>query len=76
MLPWQCEIDRAIELKSMKWAENVARMGMWEIVYEHLVGEPYGKRTLGVDGRILRKQDVKLYTGLIRVRISPVVGFC
>ena len=61
----------------MRWAGHVARMGEERGVYRVLVGKP--ERDLGVDGwiilgRISRRWDVGIWTGLGCPRIETVGG--
>jgi hypothetical protein len=46
------DIVRQIKSRRMRWAGHVARMGEGRRVYRVLVGNPGGKRPLGVDGRM------------------------
>ena len=73
---------REIKSKKMRWAGHVALMVDRRGVYRVLVGKPEGKNHLvdpGVDGRIIlrwifRKWDVRIWTGLIWLRIGIVGG--
>jgi len=66
----------------MRWAGHVARMGEERGVYRVLIGKPKGKNhwgDLGVDGwiilgRISRKWDVGIWTGLSWPRIETGGG--
>ena len=72
-------IVRVIKSRRMRWAGHVARMGEERAVYRVLVGKPEGKRPLGVDGwiilgRISRRWDVGVWTGLVWPRIETGGG--
>ena len=76
-------IVRVIKLRRMRWAGHVARMGEERGAYSVLVGKPEGKRPLGGDlgvdgwiilGRISRKWDVGMWTGLGWPRIGTGGG--
>jgi hypothetical protein len=75
-------IIRGIKLKRMRLAEHVAREGESRGVYRVFVGQPEGKRPLGrprLDERmilmcILREWDVRVWTGLIWLRIGTGGG--
>ena len=71
-------IVRVIKSIKMRWAGHVARMGEERAVYRVLVRKPDGRNhwgNLGVDGwiilgRISRKEDVGIWTGLGWLRIE------
>jgi hypothetical protein len=71
-------IVRVIKSRRMRWARHVARMGEERGVYRVLVGKPKGKRPLGrpgrrwviILGRISRRWDVGMWTGLGWPRIE------
>ena len=71
-------IVRVIKWKRMRWAGHVARMGEERGVYRVLVGKPEGgahRGDLGIDGwiilgRISRRWDVGIWTGLGWLRID------
>jgi len=73
---------QVIKSRKMRWAGHVARMGEERVVYSVLVGKPEEKRPLGnpgVDGwiilgRISRKWDVGIWTGLGWTRIETGGG--
>jgi len=44
---WNIDIVRVIASRRMRWAGNVARMGVERVVYRVLVGKPEGRRPLG-----------------------------
>ena len=75
-------IVRVIKSRRMRWAGHVARMGEERGVYRVLIGKPKGKNhwgDLGVDGwiilgRISRKWDVGIWTGLSWPRIETGGG--
>jgi len=72
-------IVRVIKSRRMRWPGHVARMGEERGVYRVLVGKPEGRRDLGVDGwiilgRISRKWDVGIWTGLGWPRIETGGG--
>ena len=75
-------IVRVIKSRRMRWSGHVASMGERRGIYRVLVGKPEGKNHLvdpGVDGRIIlrwifRKWDVRIWTGLIWLRIGIVGG--
>jgi hypothetical protein len=46
-------IIRIIKSRMMRWAGHVARMGKKRNLYRLLVGEPEGKRPLGIPRRML-----------------------
>ena len=71
-------IIRVIKSRIIRWVGHVARMGEWRGVYRILVGKHEGKRPLGRHSRkwyvilkcIFRKQDVRVWSGLIWLRIG------
>jgi hypothetical protein len=73
---------RVTKSRRMSWAGHVARMGEDRGVYRVLVGKPKGKRplgNLGIDGwiilgRISRRWDVGIWTGLVWPRIETRGG--
>ena len=75
-------IVRVIKPRGMRWAGHVARMGEERGVYRFLVGKPEGRKhwgDLGVDGwiilgRISRRWDVGIWTGLVWPRIETGGG--
>jgi len=76
-------IVRVIKSRRMRWVGHVARMGEEKGVYRVLVRKAEGRRPLGrprrVDGwiilgRISRRWDVGIWTGLGWPRIETVGG--
>jgi hypothetical protein len=66
----------------MRWARNVANMGVMRGIYRVLVGKPEGKRSLGRPRRrledkskmIFSKWDVEVWTGSRWLRIGTGGG--
>jgi hypothetical protein len=52
-------IVRVIELRRMRWAEHVVRMGEMTNAYNILVGKPEGKRPLGRP-RCRREDNIRM----------------
>jgi len=75
-------IVRVIKSKRMRWAGHVVRMGEERGVYRVLVRKPEGKRAMGrrrrrwveILGRISRRWDVGIWTGLGWLRIETGGG--
>jgi hypothetical protein len=73
-------------IKSMRkrWARHVAHIKAVRNAYQILVRKPKGKNHLedqDIDGRtilrwILRKQGMRVWTGLNLLRIGPTAGSC
>jgi hypothetical protein len=71
-----------IKSRRMKWEGHIARLGEERGVYRVLVGKPEGKKPWGEPGvdvkvllkRIFRKWDVRVWTGLIWLRLGT--GTC
>ena len=73
---------RVVKSRKMRWVGHVASVGERRGVYRVLVGKPEGKRPLGRPSRRwhdnikmdLRKWDMRVWTGLIWLRIGTGGG--
>ena len=53
-------IVRVIKLREMRWAGNVARVGVMSGIYRVLVGKPEGRRPLGGRPRSRWEKNIKI----------------
>jgi hypothetical protein len=76
------DIIREIESKRMRWAGNVARMGVGRYVYRILVGKPEGRRPLErprrrwEDGIRMELKEIGwgVWSGFTWLRVGTVGG--
>jgi hypothetical protein len=76
-------IIRVINSRGMKWSGHVACMEKMRKAYksqENQNGRDH-MRDIGTDGKIIlrtifQEQGIRMWSGLIWLRYSPVVGFC